>query len=168
MPTLLRVAVMVLASLSSLAGGCAREVQHGASGPVSPPIITYTAKDYAFEGPETIAGGLTTLRLVNQGQDLHHLNLLKLEEGKAADDLPKQFPGSTSLLPRWVKPMGGPNGSITGAEAVVTINLEPERYLLICEIPDQQMTPHIVRGMQKNVMVTAPTDAHVQGPTVDA
>ena len=138
---------MVLASLSSLVGGCAREVQQGASGSVPPPVITYTAKDYALEGPETIAGGLTTLRLVNQGQDLHQLAFLKLEEGKTVEDLPKQYPGSISLLPKWVKPMGGPNGIITGDEAVVTINLEPGRYVLICEILDRQMTPHIARGM---------------------
>ena len=162
------VAVMVLASLSSLMEGCAREIAQPASGQAPTPVITYMAKDYAFEGPETISAGLTTVRLINQGPDLHHVGLLKLEEGKAVEDLPQQFPGSTSLLPKWVKPMGGPNAITAGDEAVVTINLEPGRYVLICEIPDREMTPHIMRGMQKTITVSTPIEARDHSPTADA
>src|SRR2546430_11034237 len=47
-----------------------------------PSLITLTATDYAFGVPDTLPAGLTTFRLVNQGKELHHANLVRLGEGK--------------------------------------------------------------------------------------
>jgi hypothetical protein len=169
MQTLLRSSAIVMTALTCLAAGCAHDASEKPSAMVSPPpVITYNAHDYAFEGPESIPGGFTTIRLVNRGHELHQIQLLKLEEGRTADDFPKNFPGSTSLLPKWIKHMGGPNGIIPGEETTATIYLEPGQYVLICEIPDQQMTPHVVRGMLKPVTVTTSIGLHKQSAKEDS
>lgn len=52
----------------------------------TPNVVTETARDFAFELPDTIPAGLTTIRLVNQGPDLHHAQLVRFEEGKTLQD----------------------------------------------------------------------------------
>src|SRR5947208_10049100 len=71
-------------ALASLvwAVGCSRPAPQGAG----PSVVTITATDYAFGVPDTIAAGLTTFRLVNQGKELHHASLVRLGEGKSAAD----------------------------------------------------------------------------------
>lgn len=141
----------VATTFGFLLGACAHDAGRESS-TTAPPVITYTAQDYSFEGPDTIPGGLATIRLVNRGQDVHHIQLLKLE-GRSVDDFPKDFPGSTSFLPKWIKHMGGANGIVAGEEASATLSLEPGTYVLLCEIPDRQMRSHVALGMVKAVTV---------------
>src|SRR5205085_5357228 len=53
----------------------------------APRVVTITAREYAFEGPGTIAAGTVTLPLVNRGAELHHVILFKLTQGKTFADL---------------------------------------------------------------------------------
>src|SRR6266516_5286675 len=62
---------------------CARPASQAAA----PNVVTITATDYAFSAPDTIPAGLTTLRLVNQGKELHHASLVRLSEGNTIADL---------------------------------------------------------------------------------
>jgi len=41
-----------------------------------PNVVTIVAMDYAFKAPATVPAGLTTVRLVNQGKLLHHVQLV--------------------------------------------------------------------------------------------
>ena len=34
--------------------------------------VSFTAIDYGFNGPDSIPAGMTTISLVNEGEDLHH------------------------------------------------------------------------------------------------
>ena len=45
------------------------------------PTVTFTAADYAFDGPDSIPGGLTRIEFVNPGEQEHSLWLIKLEDG---------------------------------------------------------------------------------------
>jgi len=49
--------------------------------PATPVVYTVTAKDFSFDAPDTITGGMVTIKLVNQGPDLHHIQLIKLSDG---------------------------------------------------------------------------------------
>ena len=44
--------------------------------------VVFVTHDYGFRGPDRIPAGLTTVRIVNQVQDLHHIQFLKLLQGK--------------------------------------------------------------------------------------
>ena len=55
----------------------------GATAP-APNVVTYIARDYGFEGPAQIPAGLTIFRLDNQGKELHHLVIARIDQGRAS------------------------------------------------------------------------------------
>src|SRR5512143_854543 len=48
--------------------------------------VVFLAHDYGFAGPDRIPAGVTTMQVINKGQDPHHIQLVKLVQGKTADD----------------------------------------------------------------------------------
>src|SRR6185503_17962186 len=89
------------------AGAAAAPASRGAFDPASHTATIY-AKDYAFESPDSITAGLTNFHLVNEGQTLHHVQLIRLDSGKTAADLQAAMknPGPP---PAWAVEVGGPN-----------------------------------------------------------
>src|SRR5262245_35231120 len=53
---------------------------------VTPPVIDIMASDYAFDAPDTLPAGMVTVRLMNDGQEPHHAQLLRLNDGLSFDD----------------------------------------------------------------------------------
>ena len=49
-------------------------------------VVTITATDYKFEAPDQVPAGLTTFNLTDNGKELHHATLIKLDSGKTFDD----------------------------------------------------------------------------------
>src|SRR5262245_33131958 len=49
--------------------------------------VTFTATEFKYEGPESIPGGLTELKLVNEGKQPHALVLIGITPGKTFEDL---------------------------------------------------------------------------------
>jgi plastocyanin len=121
-------------------------------------VVTVTARDYAFEAPDTIAAGLTTVRLVNRGPELHHVQLLRLDDGKTLADLNAALKAG-GPPPRWVRDVGGPNTPVPGGESRATLDLAPGRYVIACFIPSADQTPHIAKGMVREITVRGPQRA---------
>ena len=109
---------------------------------------TFAAFDYGFSGPDFVPAGLTTIEILNQGQDLHHAQLIRLARGKTADDF-QQALKVNPRVPEWAVLLGGPNAVIPGERATAIVNLEPGNYVVICLIPDRDNTPHVALGMAK-------------------
>ena len=124
----------------------------------------FVAHDYGFTGPDRIAAGVTTVQIVNRGQDVHHVQLVKLLQGKTPADFSAALKTDPSRVPQWVKFMGGPNAVLPGSEAVATMNLVEGNYLLICIIPDKTGVPHTALGMQKALVVKGGKSALVSEP----
>jgi uncharacterized cupredoxin-like copper-binding protein len=120
--------------------------------------VAVTATDFAFDGPAQLPTGANTFQLVNQGKELHQIQLIKLENGKTADDLVKALkkPGP---LPSWIKFAGGPNGITPGAETRATAVLAPGNYAYICLIPSPDGTIHAAKGMLRAFEVTGDSTA---------
>ena len=72
----------------ALAAACAPHAPDRAAA-----LVTFTAAEYSFQGPDTLAAGLTTLRLVNHGKELHHASIFKLAEGKTLADFQAAMSG---------------------------------------------------------------------------
>src|SRR5216117_759263 len=68
---------MTFRRLALASAACAVACGRPALLAAGPSLITITATDYAFGVPDTIPAGLTTFRLVNQGKELHHANLVR-------------------------------------------------------------------------------------------
>src|SRR4051794_38797942 len=68
------------------AAATAAPASRGAFDPATHTATIY-AKDYAFESPDSITAGFTNFHLVNEGQTLHHVSLIRIDSGKTAADL---------------------------------------------------------------------------------
>lgn len=122
---------------------------------VKPHVVTITASDFKFEGPDTIAAGLTTLRLKNAGPGLHHLVLIRSDEGKTTDDvvaaLKAQHDGPP---PSWMHEVPAPNAPAPGGESNTTVVLAPGNYTMLCFVDVPDHVPHAMKGMIKSLTVT--------------
>lgn len=113
-----------------------------------------TARDNVFyEAPDTMAAGLTNIRLINDGPMFHHVWLVRLEDGRTVGDLVDHFrtPGPA---PEWAVDVGGPNApGAPGGDTAAIVDLEPGTYALVCVIDLPDGVPHVMKGMVRQVVV---------------
>ena len=132
--------------------------------PAAPRVVTVTAHDYSFDAPAEVPAGPTTFRLVNAGEQIHHVQLIRLDEGKTLDDLFAAFKAG-GPPPAWAHEVGGPNApDPRGGESNATVALEPGSYVLLCFVDVPGGTPHVMRGMARAMRVTAPTASAGERP----
>ncbi|HEY8106327.1 MAG TPA: hypothetical protein VIE46_09480 [Gemmatimonadales bacterium] len=127
--------------------------------------VTVTARDYAFDAPATVPAGLTTFHLVNKGPSLHHLQLIKLDEGKTGDDYVAALKAG-GPPPPWASLAGGPNPPEPGSTTTATVSLEPGDYAIVCFVPGADGMPHLMKGMVHPVKVVGPSRAGAE-PAAD-
>jgi len=141
---------------------CARP----AATPAAPNVVTIVATDFAFGAPDTIPAGLTTLKMKNQGKEPHQAVLMGAAD-KTWDEVRTALttPGP---IPAWVTfPPGA--GVVTGGDSSnATSRLEPGIYYLVCFIPSADGTPHVMKGMVRRLVVTAPATATTPAPDPQA
>jgi len=126
-----------------------------AAPPPAPPganVVTITATDYAFSAPDSIPAGLPTFRMVNPGREPHQA-VVAGAPGKTFAELEaallKEGP-----FPEWLTFPGGAGVVSSGDSSIVTANVPPGNYLILCFIPSLDGTPHILKGMHRRLVVT--------------
>lgn len=121
-----------------------------------PNVLTVVTAEYRFTLPSSsIPAGLTTVRLVNSGAEFHHVQLIRLVDGKSFADFTAALQAG-GPFPAWAVPAGGPNPSAPGLpESSVTLRLEPGPYALVCFIPSADGMPHVAKGMVASLDVVA-------------
>lgn len=146
--------------LSLFVGGCAERPAPPADQAAAPPaalvVVDVNALDFSYQAPDTIPGGWVTIRIHNKGQELHHGQIFRLDEGKTMADVMKV---TTPAPPAWMVPMGGPSAPAPGGALETTVNLAPGSYVLSCEIPSPDGKLHSMKGMMKAFTVVAPSTA---------
>ena len=121
-------------------------------------VVTIVTNEYAFESPTSIAAGPTTFRMVNKGKELHHVWIVRLDQGKTAQDYMQALQATAkgeAPPPAWATDLGGPQQGVPGALADATLNLTEGNYLIVCHIPAADGVPHSAKGMFKPLTVTA-------------
>jgi uncharacterized cupredoxin-like copper-binding protein len=115
-------------------------------------MVHVVATDFKFDLPDSIPAGAVTLHMMNQGKELHHAQLVRLDDGKTVADLVAALkPGSPP--PAWAHFVGGPNGVVPGASAASTAVLAPGQYAVMCFIPGPDGVPHVAKGMLRGFRV---------------
>lgn len=133
----------------------------------APQLLAITTVDYSFQAPDTVPAGLTTVRLTNKGNELHHVWIVRLQEGKTMADL-MTWMQTSHTLPAWATDVGGPNApNGPGASSEAMLRLEPGSYVLICVIPSPDGTPHVMKGMVRPLTVTGAGHVDAQFPPAD-
>lgn len=117
--------------------------------------LSVTARNYAFDMPDTVPAGRTEITLKNDGPELHHVQLIRLAQGKRMSDFMKAMQAG-GPPPAWIKEVGGPNTPVPGQTAVTTVDLTAGNYVAVCFIPSPDGKPHIMKGMMKELTVVAP------------
>jgi hypothetical protein len=129
-----------------------------AATPAGPNVVNVVARDYHYEMPDSIPAGPTLFHLTNDGNELHHMTLVKLEQGKTLDDFSALPPGP---MPSWAVFMGGPNAPIPhGGQSEDAVDLSPGNYAVICLIPGSDGQLHMMKGMKKALTVKPSSEAH--------
>ncbi len=129
--------------------------------------VEIRATEFAFNAPDTISAGLTTFRFVDTGKQLHHAQLVRLNDGKTMADLENAMKKG-GPVPGWMVFAGGPNAPRPGGGvAKATEELEPGNYAIICVIPGPDHVPHIMKGMAHPLTVIPAVGAAAAEPRAD-
>ena len=160
------VALTACAKQETAQGDTSTSVAPAAASAATPNMVTFTAREYAFEGPDSIPAGLTMFHLNATGQELHHLQILKLEQGKTIADFQAALKAG-GPPPTWAVPYGGVNPPVPGGTTMSTQTMEPGNYVVVCFIESPDKVPHIAKGMTKPLTVTPVANANMTEPTAD-
>ena len=126
-------------------------------------VVTVTARDYAFTAPDTLLAGRTEVRLVNEGPELHHAAIVRLDDGKTPADFVRAMQAG-GPPPTWMHEVGGPNAPAPGRTSTTIVDLEPGTYMFLCFIPSPDGKPHVMKGMMKAVTVVPASAATMAAP----
>jgi hypothetical protein len=128
-------------------------------------VVTVTGKDFKFDAPDEIPAGLTEFRFLNKGPSIHHMQILRLTNGKTFGDLSAALKRQ-GPPPKWMKEVGGPNAPAPGMESNATLMLEPGNYAIICFV-DIGGAPHFTKGMVRPFKVVAASGPTASNPIPD-
>lgn len=126
--------------------------------PTAANVVSLTASEYSLESPDTIPAGWTTLRLHNNGKEIHYGHIVRLDSGKTVRNLVDAYAEAirtSGPRPKWVTRFGGPGGTYPGDSSSVTQYLEPGNYVWICPVEDESGSPHFGKGEVKPFVVGA-------------
>lgn len=148
--------------------------------PPEPGVVEVTARDFAFEAPDSIPSGWTTFEMENAGAQEHFMNLWPLPEGRSYEDYETEVIGPFERLgnmyfegeidrgelmerlgqelPDWfsqvIRGAGGPGLVSPGGVARTTVRLEPGTYVMECYVKTPEGQPHNFLGMMRPIVVT--------------
>lgn len=135
---------------------CARPARAVAS------VVAFTATEYAFAGPDTVAPGIVLVRVINRGKELHQAALIRIGDGHTPDDVAGALAAvmaHKASRPGWISYAGGPDAIDPGDSGVAIQVLEPGRYAVVCVIATADGTLHVAKGMIHPLVVAGPAPA---------
>lgn len=103
--------------------------------------VDVEATDYHFEAEFPTDAGRYSFVMTNAGDEVHLMILVRLEEGATIDEVlaSEGEEGVAEVYESDVTPPGG--------EGIVTTDLAPGQWVMVCPIPTPDGTPHFAEGM---------------------
>ena len=109
---------------------------------------TVTLTDFAIDMPDELPAGAATLRVVNNGPQLHEWNVVQAAEGSSQEAIEAWLAAPQGPPP--FNTVGGMNGLSNGLDGYLQTDFTPGQYLALCFIPDVETgAPHFALGMSK-------------------
>ena len=130
------------------------------------PTVTIGGTEYSFTTPESFPGGLVRLNFVNSGEEMHHAQMLRLNNGVTFEQFQSTFQEVMQAVPiegdaaflrieEIAAFAGGPPTTAPGRANEVVQDLEPGNYVVLCFVADPEGIPHVAKGMMAQFIVTA-------------
>jgi uncharacterized cupredoxin-like copper-binding protein len=118
-----------------------------------PADVELTLRDYAFATSVPLTAGKHVIRVVNDAQQTHEVQVVRLAPGKTGADVAAWIENMQGPPPG--EPLSGVAGLGVGESASFPLTLTPGDYAFICFIPDaKDGKPHFAHGMIHNFKVS--------------
>jgi uncharacterized cupredoxin-like copper-binding protein len=160
----LTLAILLLAVILAACGPAAASTIAPAA---NLPQITIKTSDYAFEAPAKVEAGLVSINLINEGQEPHHAQLIRLNEGVTLEQFQGAMQESPEAALALITLAGGPGVIDPGHSQQVVVELTPGQYVLVCFVPSHDGMPHLAKGMMATMEVVA-GDSVADAPEIKA
>jgi hypothetical protein len=118
--------------------------QPGSSYTIDPKAqrVDVSLEDFSFALDGPIAAGRTSFVATNKGEQAHFLGVVKLKDGVTLEQA-IQSEDESGIDGFWESKIAAAGGD----EEVLTVDLQPGNYGLVCFLPDVDGTPHAMKGM---------------------
>ena len=103
--------------------------------------VQVTATEYAFEFGDT-AAGRTSFVMANAGQETHVMLVARLAEGATLDEVLLAEDPDELVEEEYESTVATP-----GEEALITAELTPGEWAMVCYLPASDGEPHFLKGM---------------------
>ncbi len=147
---LLLIATAVIATVGVLTSSCDDDEAEA----TTIPSVTVTAREYSFDAPDTIPGGRVAIDFQNQGQEEHHAQFLKLNEGVTPEQFVAALPQGEDVVLSLTTIAGGPGATSPGGDSEIILDLTEGSYMMLCFIPSDDGVPHLAKGMLRPFQVS--------------
>lgn len=149
------------------------------TGQSAAPVVAVEAADFSFQMPATFDGGLTRIAMTNVGQESHHVQILKLNDGVSQAQFQSVLDGVVEAIPtegvaavlglfQASTLAGGPATAGPGGKSDAVLDLEPGHYAFVCLLLSRDGVPHFAKGMVAVVEVMAEPETTAEEPTAVA
>jgi len=117
-----------------------------------PGDVEIDLSDYAFRLSTPLTAGSHVIRVVNDAQQTHEVQVVRLAPGKTPADVAAWVEKMQGPPPG--EPLSGVAGLGVGETASFPLTLTPGNYALLCFIPDaKDGKPHVAHGMMQEFKV---------------
>lgn len=151
--------VGVIASLTACGTDDAAPAKRSAATSAAPKVVRISVTNRAFQAPDTVDAGWTTVRFTNDtDEDVHYAHLVRLDSGRHVAELVEHYAKAireSGPRPVWIVRFGGPGGAGAHQTASVTQNLLPGSYVWICPVENERGEPHFGVGEYRQFVVRA-------------
>jgi uncharacterized cupredoxin-like copper-binding protein len=118
------------------------------------PDVVIHLKDYEFDITGSLTAGEHTIRVVNDGPQMHEMLIAQMAPNKKATDLVNWVESAHMRGAPPARPMGGATGLAPGASQIIRVTLTPGDYGLFCFLPGPDGKDHVLHGMVKDLTVS--------------
>lgn len=156
------------ASLLACRTGDDTTAREPATSSAGPRVLQLSVANGAFQAPDTVDAGWTTLRFTNDSDEpVHYAHIVRLDSARSVQELVEYYAKAireSGPRPDWIVRFGGPGAAGAHQTASVTQNLVPGHYVWICPVENESGEPHFGAGEYRQFVVRA-SDATAAGGT---
>jgi hypothetical protein len=132
------------------------------------PEVKIDAADFSYSAPEKIPAGWVRVTMTNTGQEPHHVQFLRLNDGVTFQQFEKAFEEAEGPALALTRQVGGVGAVHPGGAASAVLDLPAGDYALVCFIPSPgDGIAHHKKGMIKTLTVGDAGQAAPAAPRAD-
>lgn len=111
------------------------------------PNVRVVAKDYSFDIPKGIHAGLNAITTVNQGNEPHQAQLLRLNDGVTLNQFTTALQKGPDAALGLITVAGGVNAISPGKQQTAVVDLAAGQYVMTCFVSSPDGHMHAEKGM---------------------